>query len=240
MHPPSLLLASLWSSSRPELLSALLVAVVLILGGVLVARLLADEPQAEEGDPWLATELERVRAARDRATAAIRTSEGSVRGSLGTLIAGPLSACDERVQAIASALRSLTRQRAASPPTGERRQLLESLARETDPRARQLLSASLADLDQVDRAQSDLESRARLARLELSRLRTLLEGLPERIRELESRRAFGEQAQAEVVAEQLEAAVTRTSEQLVDLLGQPDPLHLDLQGRGPPLPEQST
>lgn len=230
MHP-LLSLASLWASAKPELLSGLAVAALLIAGALAVARLLRDEARPPEGrpaDPWLRRELQSTWAARAEALAAIRASQGAVRGALEALLADPLSACDERILTIASALNALSDRR---PPTAveERDRLLRSLERESDPRARDLLEASLADLDAVERARAEVERRLRLARLELSRLRALLEGIPERVRELESRRVFEAPLGVEGVAAQFAEAVTRTSEDLIEVLAlaDPTPIHLN-------------
>src|SRR5581483_8890606 len=93
------------------------------------------------------------------------------------------------------------------------------LAAETDPRARALLEAQERDLDGTARARGALARSARLALLELDRMRTLLETLPLRIHELAVRQIFDRSSatSVEAIAQELELAVQSTGDVLEEV-----------------------
>ena len=76
-------------------------------------------------------------------------------------------------------------------------------------------------LERAERAGASIESKSRLARLELARLRVLLESLPARIEELSLRPLHHDPDGAAEIASQLEQAVSDTEQVLSDLLPTP-------------------
>jgi len=105
----------------------------------------------------------------------------------------------------------------ARPPAvaapGGRERLDALLAREEDPRARVLMEAQLRDIDGSERSRLALERSARLALLELERMRTLLETLPLRVHEIALRKRE-DSASLEAIAQELELAVQSTGDVL--------------------------
>ncbi len=195
----------LWAQEAPSAIGFALLALLAVVGLVLVARLLRREDEPDDVDRVLGA----IQAARGRLTAELERAEGPLRAALASMIAAPLASLEGRVATLAAAAR-------AHPPetVPDGRERLEVLlAREEDPRARVLLEAQLRDLDGSDRSRLALERSARLALLELERMRTLLETLPLRVHEVALRERH-DSASLEAIAQELELAVQTTGDVL--------------------------
>jgi hypothetical protein len=215
-----------WARTQPGTAGVLVVATLLVLGIVLAYRLLHARPEAPEPAPPLDELLEQeVRAlarARERLAGELSRTDGPLRAALGSLIEGPLREVDRRAGELILAARACSAWRAAPDPRldAERSRIQAQLEHEDDARARALLSASLRDLDAARRVRGDLEHTARLVRLELGRLRALLESLPARVQELAARQLVhrADAADVEAIARQIEMVVESTSEVLDEIV----------------------
>lgn len=241
MHPSLWLLAGdpafveralggdLWASSAPGLVGVLGVAVLVAAGVGAALWLLRDgkagaSPRAAApgGDP-LAAELEAFAAARRGLEAELAAHPDRAAGSaLASLLTGPLEDLDRRVARLQRTLGSCRGDALATEALRvetEERRLRGLLAGEDDAGARALLEASLRDVAESARMHAGLVRRGRLAQLEVGRLRTLLEALPARLREVAAAQALapGDTTDAEDIARQLELAVRSTSDVLEDV-----------------------
>lgn len=208
----------LWATATPG--AAGVLVLTLLLGGGLALTLLLLRADSDDEDDPAEEELERVAAARLRLDAELVRTGGAVRGALGSLIAAPLADVEERVARLAiaaRACRSPGRRDELARLEFEEARLQRALALEHDERARALLEASLHDLALCRAVHADLARKERLALLELSRLRTLLDGLPARVRDLAGRRSLAGEADVEAIAHQLERAVQSTSDVLSEV-----------------------
>jgi hypothetical protein len=195
----------LWAQAAPSTVGFVVLALLAGLGLVLVARVLGREDGGDAVDGVLGA----IEAARGRLRAELERAEGPLRAALASMIAPPLASLEDRVATLAAAAR-------AKPPavvSGGRGRLEALLAREEDPRARVLIEAQLRDLDGSERSRLALERSARLALLELERMRTLLETLPLRVHEIALRKRE-DSASLEAIAQELELAVQTTGDVL--------------------------
>ncbi len=218
-------LSKMWLMQDPSSIGVALTG-VLALGGVIVVMILLrkgdDELDAADVPAVLQGEVRAIRRARRVLLDQLAMAPATLRGALTPLLQGPLTDYDQRVDAlVATACEQGEATAATRSLDQEQTRLRRELEVEDDPRARTLLSASLRDLESTQRVRVDLARNGRLARLELSRLRLLLESLPGRIRELASRESLGrgEEWGVEAIAQQLELAV-RGTEQVLG--GQPE------------------
>lgn len=215
MSAPLPLALDLWAKADPSLLGTLAVALVATLALGATWWLLA-QAESEQGE-GLEPERRAIARARARLDAALRGGDRTLQAALEPLLRGPLADLDQRVAALCAAA-------ARVPPAldparrAQRQELAAALEREPDPRARALLAATLEDLDRAERAGESIGTKARLARLELARLRVLLESLPARIEELALRPLQRDPEGAAEIALQLEQAVACTEQVLSDLL----------------------
>lgn len=212
----------LWIVSTPSL-AALSLVLVSAAGVSLLVFLLvrADEGRAPELalPAPLKREFLQLQDARRRVSASLRGASPELRGALEPLIARPLVLYEERVASLLQAGRLLPLEASEVERTLESRdQVLADLGRESDPRARELLESSLEDLERTRRVQVGLMRGLRLARLELNRLRTLLDSLPARIQELVAQRALHSQGRlAADIGVELEQAIQSTSQVLEEV-----------------------
>lgn len=211
----------LWATSHPGASSALLLALLLAAAAGVALKVLRgrpDEARPPTDDP-LEAEAARVAAARRRVDDALAGAGDALRAVAGPLIEAPLLELDRRVERLLLAARAArSGELAADAARLEREEarLRGLLAAELDPRGRALLQASLSDLAAARTTHLALVRRARLAGLELQRLRVLLDALPARLRELAAGRSLdaGEAQDVEHIAHQLEEAVLGTTEVL--------------------------
>ncbi len=215
-------LAKMWLMQDPSSIGVAL-AGVLALGGVIVVLVLLrkgdDELMLTDVPDELQREVLSIRRARRVLLDQLASAPAALRGALTPLLQGPLTDYDQRVEAlVAAACEQGEATASAHTLDQEQGRLRRELEVEEDPRARTLLTASLRDLETTRRVRGDLARNGRLARLELNRLRMLLESLPARIRELASRESLGrgEDWGVEAIAQQLELAVRGTEEVLGD------------------------
>lgn len=228
LHPELILLAAredravdLWATSHPGASSGLLLAVVLAAAAAVALKVLRGRPddQAPRPDDPLEAEAAGVAAARRRVEVALAGAGDALRAVATPLIEGPLLELDRRVERLLLAARAARSGELAADAARlehEEARLRGLLAGEGDPRGRALLQASLSDLAAARTTHLALCRRARLAGLELQRLRVLLEALPARLRELAASRSLdaGEAQDVEHIAHQLEEAVLGTTEVL--------------------------
>jgi len=211
----------LWATSHPGASSALLLALVLAGAAAVALKVLCgrpDEPTPAPDDP-LEAEAAAVAAARRRVEAALAGSGDALRAVATPLIEGPLLELDRRVERLLLAARAARSGELAADAARlehEEARLRGLLSGEGDPRGRALLQASLSDLAAARTTHLALCRRARLAGLELQRLRVLLDALPARLRELAAGSSLdaGDAQDVEHIAHQLEEAVLGTTEVL--------------------------
>ncbi len=211
----------LWATSHPGASSGLLLALLLAGAAAVALKVLRgrpDEATPLPGDP-LEVEAAAVSVARQRVEAALAGAGDALRAVATPLIEGPLLELDRRVERLLEAARAARSGELAADAARlehEEARLRGLLACEGDPRGRALLQASLADLGAARTTHLALVRRARLAGLELQRLRVLLDALPARLRELAAGRSLdaGEAQDVEHIAHQLEEAVLGTTEVL--------------------------
>jgi hypothetical protein len=247
---PALGNGDLWALTTPSGLGIVLVSV--LVGGGLVAALWSlltgdeddDDPPAPPRVRAALTPVEReldaIAQARSRLAAEMSRAVGPLRVAFDSLIERPLAAFEGRVEALVEAARD-----AGSPDRdpedarldAEGARLAAALEEEDDARAQSLLAASARDVEETRRARRAVRQNARLALLELGRMRTLLESLPARVQDLSRRQSLqgvpGDDVEA--LARQLEAAVSDTS-QVLDDLRDPDLLTLHEEPLAPRTP----
>lgn len=222
-------LSKMWLMQDPSSIGVALTG-VLALGGVIVVLVLLgrgdDELALADVPAALQSEVRAIHRARRVLLDQLASAPAALRGALTPLLQGPLTDYALRVDAlVATAGTEGESTTAARSLDQEQARLRRELEVEDDPRARTLLSASLRDLETTQRVRGDLARNGRLARLELNRLRMLLESLPARIRELASRESLGrgEDWGVEAIAQQLELAVRGTEEVLDGVASDPIP-----------------
>jgi len=220
----------LWATSRPSALTIAATAAALLAGTALLLVWLRDdgEEQPERAPPAdLEGDLAEVRRGRAAVSAALDVAHGPVRAALVQLLESPLTALDQRVAELLDAARVLrTSEAAAERLAAERADLEGQLAHEGDARARALLQASLRDVLDAQRVHTGLRQSARLTRLELRRLKTLLGSLPLRIQDLDAQHSLDPSGLGDVesIARQLAQAVCSSGEVLgAVLLREPSP-----------------
>ena len=179
---PWIVLADAWAVGTPSLLGGLGGAAVLGLALVVMARLGGELGDPEPSSTALGT-LGQLRALRADVQRRLDGAPPARRAVLEHLLAPVLADFDrqatQRERDVAQPVPDAARHAAS------RAELEGRLASEHDPRARALLEASLADLDQVQRVDAECAQRVRVAEFELLRLRTLLERLLSQLDALE-------------------------------------------------------
>lgn len=220
----------LWATQRPSAAAIVGVAAIVVAGVVVLLVLLRSDEQAPPERPAAPPDLERdlseVRRCRTDVHRALEQAHGPVRAALVELLDGPLLLLDRRVDELLEASRTLqTGAASADRLAAERADLQAQVEAEHDPRARALLQASLRDVVETERVQADLAQSARLTRLELRRLKTLLASLPVRIQSLDAQHTLDPSGLGDVesIARQLELAVCSSEEVLDAVLPRAEP-----------------
>jgi hypothetical protein len=206
----------LWAATSPTLLGVVVACGVVGCALLFLVRLLRDSAEDEPARPRdaLDDELEAIRSARARLHEELECTRGALRLVLLPTIEEPLQDLHVRVEKLVAAARSV-----GPPPAelarieNERERVDRELQLESDDGARAVLAAQRRDLDANLELQRALARSARLATLELGRLRTLLESLPARVRDLGTRQLLenAQRAPVEAIAHSLEDAVKNTS-----------------------------
>ncbi|MCA8926088.1 MAG: hypothetical protein KDD82_30055 [Planctomycetes bacterium] len=171
---PWSLIADVWAVGTPSWLGVVGGAGALTLALLVMGRLATDVADAEPPVGVLGT-LAQIRALRAEVQRRLEASPAARRAVLEHLLVPALDDFDRQVA-------QRERDAALHAPdvarhAATRAELGARLEAERDPRARQLLEASLADLAHVEQADAEFAQRIHVAELELVRLRSLLERL---------------------------------------------------------------